>query len=124
MTSPQGATAPEADSYHAHVYFSADSREAAQALREQIVERFDVEMGRWHEKPIGPHPRWSYQVAFPATLFADIVPWLMLNRGDLTIFLHPNTGDDLRDHRDYPTWMGELLPLDLSIFTDRGGASA
>lgn len=104
------------ESYHAHVYFDADSREPAQALREEIEARFDVEMGRWHEKLVGPHPRWSYQVAFKPELFATIVPWLMTNRRGLTIFLHPNTGDDLIDHRDYPTWMGELLDLNLAMF--------
>lgn len=104
------------DGYHAHVYFDATTREPAQALRSAIVERFEVEMGRWHEKPVGPHPRWSYQVAFKPELFPEIVPWLMLNRRGLTVFLHPNTGDGLADHRDHPTWMGEMLELDLSIF--------
>ena len=104
------------ESFHAHVYFDAETREPARALREEIERTFDVEMGRWHEKLVGPHPRWSYQVAFRPALFGDFVPWLMLNRRGLTIFLHPNTGDDLADHRDHPTWMGELLPLDLSIF--------
>lgn len=104
------------ESYHAHVYFDAATREPAQALRSAIVEQFEVEMGRWHEKPVGPHPRWSYQVAFKPAVFAQIVPWLMLNRRGLTIFLHPNTGDGLADHRDNPTWMGEMLELDLSIF--------
>ena len=104
------------ESYHAHIYFDADSRAPAQALREDIEARFEVEMGRWHEKLVGPHPRWSYQVAFAPDLFQDIVPWLMLNRRGLTIFLHPNTGDDLVDHRDFPTWMGEMLELNLAMF--------
>jgi DOPA 4,5-dioxygenase len=107
------------ESYHAHVYFDAATREPAQALRQAILERFEVEMGRWHEKPVGPHPRWSYQVAFAAAAFADIVPWLLLNRRGLTVFLHPNTGNALADHRDNPTWMGEMLPLDLSIFAPK-----
>jgi len=103
--------------YHAHVYFDQSSREAAWALREAIVERFAAaEMGRFHEKLVGPHPRWSYQVAFGPELFAEFVPWLMLNRGDLVVFLHPNTDDDLRDHRDWPLWMGGMPELDLSIF--------
>lgn len=106
-------------SYHAHVYFDADSRERAWALRERIVERFDkIEMGRFHEKNVGPHPRWSYQVAFGSEVFDEIVPWLMLNRDELVIFLHPNTEDDLRDHRDFPIWMGGMPELKLSMFED------
>ncbi len=106
------------EDYHAHVYFDAASREAAWALREEIAAHFDIEMGRFHEKNVGPHPRWSYQVKFRPDRFDEIVPWLMLNRGDLTIFLHPNTADNLADHRDNPIWMGESLAeeLDLSIF--------
>lgn len=100
--------------YHAHVYYDAESKDRAARLRERIAERFDVELGRWHDKPVGPHPRWSYQVAFRSDQFAELVPWLMLNRDGLTIFLHPNTGDDVPDHRDRPIWMGELLELDLS----------
>ncbi len=105
--------------YHAHVYFDADSREPAKALREEIEARFDIEMGRWHEKMVGPHPRWSYQVKFGTDLFAELVPWLMLNRRGLTVFLHPNTSKDLEDHRDWPVWMGETLPLNLSIFENK-----
>jgi aromatic ring-cleaving dioxygenase len=104
------------ESYHAHVYFDADSRGPAQAVRDDVEKLFDVEMGRWHEKLVGPHPRWSYQIAFQPEVFADIVPWLMLNRRGLTVFLHPNTGDDLADHTNAPVWMGEMLDLNLEIF--------
>ena len=112
-------TAGPIQDYHAHVYFDADSREPAQVLREAVEERFDIEMGRWHEKMVGPHPRWSYQIKFGTDLFAEFVPWLMQNRRGLTVFLHPNTGRDLEDHRDWPIWMGEMLPLKLSIFEDK-----
>jgi len=104
--------------YHAHVYFDADSRESARALRDEIEANFNIEMGRWHEKRVGPHPRWSYQVKFRADTFATLVPWLMLNRRGLTVFLHPNTGAALEDHRDWPIWMGEMLLLDLTLFED------
>jgi DOPA 4,5-dioxygenase len=48
------AKAPAIQDYHAHVYFDADSREPATALREEIETHFDIEMGRWHEKEVGP----------------------------------------------------------------------
>lgn len=104
------------ESYHAHVYFDEGSREPAQALRDAVSAGFDIEMGRWHERPVGPHPMWSYQVAFKPGLFDTLVPWLMLNRGDLIILLHPNTGEDLEDHCDRPVWFGDRQELDLSIF--------
>lgn len=99
--------------YHAHVYYDADSKGRAAALRAAIEAAFTVRMGRWHDKPIGPHPRGSYQVAFEPDLFARIVPWLALNRGGLTIFLHPETGDDIPDHTDHALWLGPQEALDL-----------
>jgi DOPA 4,5-dioxygenase len=104
------------ESYHAHIYFDAGSRERAWTLRERIAERFEIEMGRFHEKNVGPHPHWSYLVTFKPELFSEFVPWLMLNRDDLVVLLHPNTDDDLADHRDFPVWMGATAELDLSIF--------
>ncbi len=102
--------------YHAHVYFDAGTREEARAVREAVEARFPVAMGRWHEKPVGPHPCWSYQIAFAPEIFAEIVPWLALNRQGLTVFLHPESGDDLADHRDHAVWLGPSVTLDLSIF--------
>ncbi len=101
--------------YHAHVYYDEQTKPIAARVRERIEERFEVRMGRWHDRPIGPHPRWSYQVAFEPALFAEIVPWLMLNRQGLTVFLHPETGEQVPDHRDHPIWFGESLEVDLSV---------
>lgn len=42
-----------------------------------------------------------------------IVPWLMVNRKGLTILVHPETGDDVPDHRDFPLWLGAVLPLNI-----------
>jgi len=106
------------ESYHAHVYFDAASRQAARDLRVAIEKRFDMEMGRFHEKPVGPHPAWSYQVAFAPSLFSTIVPWLALNRGELVVFVHPNTGNALEDHRDYDIWLGDSQSLDLDVLRD------
>jgi len=105
--------------WHAHVYFDAASRDAAWTLRELIMATFagQMAMGRFHERPVGPHPMWSYQVAFAPALFAGLVPWLLLNRGALDVFVHPNTGDDLADHRDRALWLGRSHILDLAALT-------
>ena len=102
--------------WHAHVYFDADSAPAAERLREAVAERFDLRVGRWHEQLVGPHPRWSYQLAFSQALFGELIPWLALNRENLTIFIHPETGDDLVDHTKHTIWMGEMLDLNLEMF--------
>ncbi|GAB4238151.1 MAG: DOPA 4,5-dioxygenase family protein [Methyloligellaceae bacterium] len=102
--------------FHAHVYFDKTSREQARALCEAARERFGIEMGRMHEGPVGPHPAPSCQLAFPPEKFGEVVPWLALNRGPLAILVHPETGNALADHTAHALWMGEIKPLDTSIF--------
>lgn len=100
--------------YHAHVYYDAATKDRAASLRARIEERFEIQMGRWHDKPIGPHPTGSYQIAFAPDLFGEIVPYLALNRDGLTVFVHPDTGDDIPDHTDRAIWLGKQQELDLS----------
>ncbi|WP_164661711.1 DOPA 4,5-dioxygenase family protein [Tropicibacter sp. Alg240-R139] len=107
---------PQIKGYHAHVYFDAGTVDAARSVCEQATRLFDVQMGRMHERNVGPHPRWSCQLGFGPEVLDQVLPWLMLNRQGLTIFTHPDTGEHLEDHRDRAVWMGELLELDLSIF--------
>ena len=107
------------DSWHAHVYFDASSRDAAWALRETIKVELAgrMEMGRFHVQPVGPHPMWSYQLALPASGFSQVVAWLALNHGALDVFIHPNTGDELRDHRDSALWLGKSHTLNLAALS-------
>lgn len=101
------------ESFHAHVYYDEDSREKAALLREALSERFEVELGRWRDEPVGPHPEPMYQVAFRADQLAPIVQWLMAYRCGLTVMIHPNSDDEYRDHAQGALWMGRMLPLNL-----------
>lgn len=102
--------------YHAHVYFDAETIGTAQQICVAVRDQFGAKMGRVHEKPVGPHPEWSCQLAFAPADFPRIVPWLALNRQGLTVFLHPDTGNDLEDHRDHAIWMGAMPTLRLEVF--------
>ncbi len=102
--------------WHAHVYFDADSKPAARELCEVVVARFGVAMGRMHDGPVGPHPVGSCQLSVPPDAFAEVIPWLALNRGGLTVFAHAETGDPLADHTRHVIWLGGSMPLDLTIF--------
>jgi aromatic ring-cleaving dioxygenase len=116
MTLPEQLPSTLITSYHAHIYYSAESKSKAQALSNSIEKIFDeAEFGRWHDRPVGPHPDWSHQISFGPELFDQIIPFLALNRNGLVIFTHPNTSDPLRDHRDGAIWMGDVRPLDLEI---------
>jgi aromatic ring-cleaving dioxygenase len=99
--------------YHAHIYYDAATRPAAERLREAIGGRFDVVLGRWHDEPVGPHPVAMYQVAFATAEFPRIVPWLMLNRSGLSVLVHPETEDAYDDHAIHALWLGAPLPLRL-----------
>ena len=107
---------PPITGYHAHIYYDADTKSTAAQLRRRIGARFDTVLGRWHDRPVGPHPVSFYQVAFAPQLFAEVVPWLALNREDLLILVHPETGDDLADHSSYAMWLGDSVPLRLDVF--------
>jgi DOPA 4,5-dioxygenase len=103
------------EDYHAHIYYDARTREVAAQLREAIERSFTVEMGRWRDEPVGPHPQPMYQVKFATAEFSRIVPWLMLNRRGLDILVHPNTGDAYEDHATHALWLGEKRKLRLDF---------
>ena len=98
--------------YHAHIYYDpTKTRSTAALLREAIGRHFEVAIGSWHDEPVGPHPIAMYQVAFSAGQFPLFVPWLMLNRRDLDVLVHPQTGDAYDDHTKHAIWLGKPQPL-------------
>jgi aromatic ring-cleaving dioxygenase len=100
--------------YHAHIYYAAATKTQAAALRAEIAGRFpQALLGRWHDEPVGPHPVSMYQIAFASELFPALVPYLMLHRHDLTVLVHPETGNAYRDHSRHALWLGQVLPLAL-----------
>ena len=122
---PHPASHPAPESWHSHIYFDAASQPQAEILVAHLRGLFPpddngVTYGRWHQKPVGPHPDWSIQIAYPHDLFAGVMAALTMHQNGLVIFTHPNTGDSLAaqlgDHRDRALWIGAVRPLNLDIF--------
>ncbi|MGH1360678.1 MAG: DOPA 4,5-dioxygenase family protein [Burkholderiaceae bacterium] len=113
MSAPAGTSIA---SWHAHVYFDAATLAQAEDLCERAGQQLPVQKGRVHQKPVGPHPQWSCQLAFASEHLNEVVHWLTLNRAGLTVFMHPNSGNDLVDHRDRAIWFGTSDTLNLAIF--------
>jgi len=108
-------TSRQIKGYHAHVYYDPTTRDAAARVRDGLGSRFNAQLGRWHDEPVGPHLNAMYQVAFAPEEFGDIVPWLMLNREGLSVLVHPSTGDSYGDHLERSLWLGEKLKLNESV---------
>ncbi|WP_369920799.1 DOPA 4,5-dioxygenase family protein [Marinomonas polaris] len=103
--------------FHAHLYYTDEAGvEMAKGVAKKASELFEIRVGRFHQKPVGPHPVWSCQLSFAAETFGKIIPWLMLNRQSLDVFVHPLTGNDYVDHTQGVSWLGKSYVLDTSQF--------
>jgi aromatic ring-cleaving dioxygenase len=103
----------ETRGYHAHVYYDAATRPAAERLRDTIAGKFTVELGAFSDEPRGPHPISQFNVIFKVEEFQHIVPWLMFNREGLDVLVHPLTDDMADDHSIYALWLGTPVALKL-----------
>ncbi|ANY20902.1 Dopa 4,5-dioxygenase family [Tsuneonella dongtanensis] len=100
--------------FHAHIYFDAHELEQAQAFAAAAAAEFGCPVGHFHTAPVGPHPRGSVQLTMRPDEFARFAAWAPEARGDLTVFAHGLSGDDLIDHTRYVVWFGPSESLDMT----------
>jgi aromatic ring-cleaving dioxygenase len=111
---------PAVHGYHAHVYYNPNTLPQARALRDTLASQFPIQLGRFSDDPVGPHPVSQFQVIFKTSEFQTVVPWLMLNRQGLDILVHPLTDDMVDDHTVYALWLGTPITLKLDTMRRRG----
>jgi DOPA 4,5-dioxygenase len=116
------AGSPAIDGYHAHVYYNAETRAVAEKLRETIAATLGVAVRELSDEPRGPHPVPQFRFTFTPAQFGNIVPWLMLNRQNLDVLVHPLTDNSRDDHSRYAIWLG--APVELKLGTLRRGYRA
>ena len=112
-------------SFHAHIYYSAAQRPAAEALRELFQTRLNADadrrilfVGHMTDSGVGPHPIPQYEIHFLETSLAGVVE--AIEQTGLRALVHPLTDDDLADHTTLAQWIGEPLELDVSVLDPPG----
>ena len=118
-------------SFHVHIYYDLATKHLANSLREEFialskleVDNQDfpfgntfadfIEIGRMHDVPVGPHTKSMFYMGIHNAVFKLIINHLMLHHGNLSVLIHPVTGDEFKDHSLHPLWLGAKVPLDLA----------
>lgn len=104
--------------FDAHIYFESKDLEKATQLRDKIKTHFKDEtffVGDMITEPIGPHSLPMFEANFPQEIFTEVVLWLMKERGDFNVLVHPLSGDGYYDHTQGAMWLGHEETLNYSI---------
>ncbi len=102
--------------FHAHAYFKADDlREADHLARLARTEDY-FKFVKLYEKPIGPHPTGMVELHFDEPAHNSAVKWIEAHRGPMSVLVHEETGDDVRDHTEGIQWLGPKVSLDFGFF--------
>jgi DOPA 4,5-dioxygenase len=111
--------ASERQPYHAHIYYEPRERAAASRCHQQLSRsKVVLFVGELRDQPVGPHPKAQFEAHFREDALPQIVS--LLKETGLTALVHPLTDDDLADHTTLGQWIGEPLPLDLSVLDPPG----
>ncbi len=111
--------------YHAHIYYSAEQRPAAEALRDGFIrlraaggEPHILFVGRLTDRRAGPHPIAQYEIHFLERSLSRMVS--AIEASGLRALVHPLTDDDMADHTTLARWIGEPVELDLTVLDPPG----
>jgi len=105
--------------FHAHIYYSAEERPAAERLRDEFASRSHILfVGQMTDRGVGPHPIPQYEVHFREGARSAVID--AIEASGLRALVHPLTDDDLADHTTLAHWIGEPVALDASVLDPPG----
>jgi len=117
--------ADDAAPYHAHIYYSADERPAALALRDSLRSADPADplskilfVGELRDHKAGPHITSQFEIHFEKRLLPYVEQ--KMESSGLRVLIHPLTLDDLGDHTYLGRWIGEPVELDLTVLDPPG----
>ncbi|KAG2363294.1 DOPA-like domain-containing protein [Suillus spraguei] len=107
---------PSKNGFDFHIYHMpavAAQAQYAKELYERIRREFpELRIHNFWDKQYGPHPTAVFEVdTFNPHQTGAFFSWLVVHRGPCDVLVHPNTGDSLRDHTEFATWIGRKWPL-------------
>jgi aromatic ring-cleaving dioxygenase len=107
--------------YHVHIYFEKGDHHYSQAVA-QVIEQQMLVLFPQHINTsssvgvVGPHTKPNIVLEINKDAVTDIVPWLQFNNRGLSILIHPETGDEIRDHENAALWLNEPVALNEDFF--------
>ena len=105
--------------FHAHIYYSAEERAKAAALRQAFGSAPEILfIGSMTDRPVGPHPIAQFEVHFRERSLAKVIA--AVEASGLTALVHPLTHDDVADHTSLARWIGVPLAVDTSVLDPPG----
>jgi len=135
------STPPQILSWHVHIVYNlaSDITERALQLRDKTILYFQAYLGpecphRFDDGLLcmivdhnftevlteGPFPAGEWSMFVPTPYLALVVPWLIQNRGEFDLLLHPNSGYMYEDHSIWASWSGQAWPLNMETLGDPG----
>lgn len=102
--------------FHAHIYYTAATRQSALALREHLATMAGGRLKIYtpSDGPRGPHVTPMFGVDIPVPDLPEILGFLMLNHGGHSVLIHPETDHAILDHSHHALWLGPPQPIDLA----------
>jgi aromatic ring-cleaving dioxygenase len=103
--------------YHAHIYFKHDDLDLMEIFfRKCQGQKVIFRTHKQYSLEVGPHTSPMIELHFNSVTHGLVLAWLEVNRGETSVLVHEDTGDDVRDHTEGKIWLGTPLPIDFSFF--------